>query len=77
MTAADDLADVRALVADVATDAAQIVATDFARLIADVAREKYRDGYEDGRAERDPYADEARARKARSQFRLITQPAGR
>ena len=42
----------------------------FAGLIASVAREKHRDGYEDCLAERDDQLAAARARKARSRFQV-------
>lgn len=83
-----DVADLGALVADIAAEAARIavvieafgVHADVVDLVVNTRRLSLREGYEEGRAERDPLAAEARARQRRAQFRLITgdgAPKGR
>jgi hypothetical protein len=80
---AADIAGIRELVAGVAAEAARVAAeverfagaTEVAGLIIDAVRLGYDQGHEDGRAERDPYAAEARARKARAQFKVL--PGGK
>lgn len=73
-----DIDDIRALVADVAAEAARIATAIEAFgnqvQLVELIELLHRDGYEKGRAERDPHAADARARRARAQFKLI-QPA--
>jgi hypothetical protein len=78
-SAAAELAAVREAVSGLATDVAEITAAiaglhqdaDLAELIIGAKRI----GYDEGRAERDPLAAEARARKARAQFKVL--PGGK
>ena len=78
-----DIADIGALVADVAAEAARVAAVieafgvhaDVVDLVVNTRRLSLRQGYEEGRAERDPLAAEARARQARAQFKVL--PGGK
>ena len=79
MTPAEDLADVRELIADVAAEAARIAVViegfgDQVQLVELIGL-LHRDGYKKGRAEWDDRQADANARKARAQFQLIIRPA--
>jgi hypothetical protein len=70
-----DIADVRALVADLAAESARIavaVAEFRAHLdLVELIKVIHEDGARIGRAEVDPLSAEARAQKARAQFKAI------
>lgn len=79
MSTAEDLAAVREQLAGLADRAERIAAAveEFGKHVdlLDLVRVVRRHGFEEGRAERDPLAAEARARKARSEFKVL--PGGK